>query len=116
MGASKREAIQALLVQSGADASDAVVDAAFAGFRERLTAAYAATPPTPFDGVPATIEALRRSGVKVALTTGFDRGVTSALLASIGWDDSTVDAVVCIDDVAVGRPAPYMIFRAMEAC
>ena len=26
----------------------------------------------------------------------------------------TVDAIVCTDDVAAGRPAPYMIFRAME--
>jgi len=26
-----------------------------------------------------------------------------------------VDAVVCSDEVARGRPAPYMIFRAMEA-
>ena len=25
-----------------------------------------------------------------------------------------MDAVVCGDDVAEGRPAPYMIFRAME--
>jgi phosphonatase-like hydrolase len=26
-----------------------------------------------------------------------------------------LDAVVCIDDVTAGRPAPYMIFHAMEA-
>ena len=26
-----------------------------------------------------------------------------------------VDAVVCGDDVRQGRPAPYLIFRAMEA-
>jgi phosphoglycolate phosphatase-like HAD superfamily hydrolase len=26
-----------------------------------------------------------------------------------------VDAVVCGDDVTLGRPAPYLIFRAMEA-
>jgi phosphonatase-like hydrolase len=25
-----------------------------------------------------------------------------------------LDAVVCVDDVAAGRPAPYMVFRAME--
>ena len=28
--------------------------------------------------------------------------------------DSTIDAVVCGDEVAAGRPAPYLVFRAME--
>lgn len=114
MGASKREAIQALLLGSGADGSDAAVDAAFEDFRHRLTTAYRENPPEPFPGVTDMIATLRASGVKVALTTGFDRGVTTALLASIGWDGTMLDAVVCIDDVAGGRPAPYMIFRAME--
>jgi phosphonatase-like hydrolase len=115
MGASKREAIQALLAASGADASDAVVDAAFGDFRSRLRRAYADVPPKPFAGVPESIARLRSSGVKVALTTGFDRETTTSLLASIGWGSDLLDAVVCIDDVAAGRPAPFMIFHAMEA-
>ncbi|SDM63646.1 HAD family hydrolase [Nonomuraea jiangxiensis] len=92
-----------------------VVEAAFADFRARLSAAYAARPPAPLPGVPEAITALRAAGVKVALTTGFDREVTTALLAAVGWDDGFLDAVVCVDDVPCGRPAPYMIFRAMEA-
>ncbi|EGD56172.1 hypothetical protein SCNU_04926 [Gordonia neofelifaecis NRRL B-59395] len=28
----------------------------------------------------------------------------------------TFDAVITTDDVPAGRPAPYMIFRAMERC
>lgn len=115
MGASKREAIQALLTTSGADASDPVVDAAFADFRSRLADAYKADPPSPFDGVPEAIARLRASGVKVALTTGFDRETTASLLATLGWDAGLVDAVVCIDDVMTGRPAPFMVFHAMEA-
>lgn len=115
MGASKREAIQALLDGAGADASDPVVDAAFADFRSRLAAAYKADPPSAFDGVPEAIASLRASGVKVALTTGFDRETTASLLATLGWDAHVVDAVVCIDDVQTGRPAPFMVFHAMEA-
>jgi phosphonatase-like hydrolase len=53
--------------------------------------------------------------VKVALTTGFDRETTVSLLGSLGWDSTVVDAVVCIDDVAAGRPAPFLVFHAMEA-
>ena len=30
------------------------------------------------------------------------------------WNEDLVNAVVCGDDVAQGRPAPYLIFRAME--
>lgn len=114
MGASKREAIDALLSASGVAADDAAVDAGFTDFRARLIDAYRAQPPAPFPGVPALFSELRASGIKVALTTGFDREVTNALLDSIGWDDHVVDAVVCIDDVPAGRPAPYLIFRAME--
>ncbi|MEO3873494.1 phosphonatase-like hydrolase [Nonomuraea sp. B12E4] len=112
MGADKREAITALL--TGSPAPDAV-EAAFADFRARLSAAYAARPPAPLPGVPEAIATLRAAGVKVALTTGFDRDVTTALLAAVGWEHGVLDAVVCVDDVTSGRPAPYMIFRAMEA-
>jgi phosphonatase-like hydrolase len=116
MGASKREAITAMLTGAdGAGPGAAAVDAAFTDFRARLDAAYRAVPPVPLPGVPDALAKLRADGVKVALTTGFDREVTDNLLATIGWGASVVDAVICVDDVPAGRPLPYMIFRAMEA-
>ncbi|WP_433216043.1 phosphonatase-like hydrolase [Microtetraspora malaysiensis] len=128
MGASKREAITRLLAEStGQDPDEATVDAAFADFRARLDKAYRDRPPTPLPGVPEALARIRAAGVKVALTTGFDREVTTELLATLGWrvapgaapvdvaDGVVIDASVCVDDVPVGRPAPYMIFRAMEA-
>ncbi len=116
MGADKREAITALLsVKNAAAPSPEVVDAAFADFRARLAAAYLADPPTPMPGALDTFARLRAVGVKVALTTGFDREVTDGLLSTLGWSTGVVDAVICVDDVPAGRPAPYMIFRAMEA-
>jgi phosphoglycolate phosphatase-like HAD superfamily hydrolase len=90
-GAGKREAIQALLHAGG----DAVVDTAFADFRRRLTTAYRDPPPEPFPGVTDMIASTRAAGIRVALTTGFDREVSGALPASIGRD-SGVDAVVCV--------------------
>lgn len=110
MGADKREAITALLARPSAR----VVDAVFADFHQRLFAAYAARPPQPFPDVPEMLRTLRAAGIKVALTTGFDRSIVDGLLASVGWDDTVLDAVICTDDVPAGRPAPYMIFRAME--
>jgi phosphonatase-like hydrolase len=51
----------------------------------------------------------------VALNTGFDREITGLLVSSLGWEGEAVDVVVCGDDVGRGRPAPDLIFRAMEA-
>jgi phosphonatase-like hydrolase len=59
---------------------------------------------------------LQRRGVRVALNTGFDRTITGLLVSSRQWDGDLANAVVCGDDVAQGRPAPYLIFRAMEMC
>lgn len=108
MGADKRAAIAGLL---GTDDPGPV----YLDFRRRLAAAYAATPPVPLPGVPEALSLLRSAGVKVALTTGFDRSVTDDLLRVVGWRDGVVDAVVCVDEVRAGRPAPYLIFHAMEA-
>lgn len=113
MGADKHEAIRALI---GGEPPADTVSAAHEDFRARLQAAYAERPPEPFAGVPELFASLRAAGVRLALTTGFERAIAEPLLASVGWDDGTLDALVCADEVAAGRPAPYMIFRAMERC
>jgi len=50
----------------------------------------------------------------LATTTGFDRVLTTQVLTHLGWQHYFV-ASITSDDVADGRPAPYMLFRAMEA-
>ncbi|MFC4947682.1 phosphonatase-like hydrolase [Pseudonocardia sp. GCM10023141] len=112
MGADKREAIAALL---GGTPDPTLVAEVHADFVARLTKAYADVPPTPLAGVPEAIAVLRAAGIKVALTTGFGRQITDPLLASLGWAvGEQLDAVVCADEVAAGRPAPFMIQRVME--
>ena len=112
MGADKREAIAALL---SVRLDERVVDQAHSAFVGYLAAAYAADPPKPLPGVVEAFAALRAAGVKVALTTGFDRQVTDPLLAALGWSiPEVVDAVVCAEEVGAGRPSPDMIFRAMS--
>ena len=92
------------------------VERAYVTFRELLAERYRQQPPTPIPGVPEALAKLRGEGVRVALTTGFARDVAEPLLANIGWAEGgdLIDAVVCVDEVAAGRPAPYLIFRAME--
>lgn len=117
MGADKVEAITALIEAGGGTADPETVAAAFVRFKELLVEFYDANPPVALEGVEDAFRELRRQGVKVALTTGFSRDVAEPLLERLGWrvdDDSLLDAVVCSDEVAAGRPAPHMIHRAME--
>lgn len=120
-GTSKREAIAGLLAAMGdSPADEGTVDKVFDGFVDRLTAAYRETPPVPIPGVPEALAALRAAGVKVALQTGYSAEIANAILDGLGWTvgetlQETVDALVTSDQVASSRPAPYLIFRCMEA-
>ncbi|WP_432988548.1 phosphonatase-like hydrolase [Dactylosporangium sp. CA-233914] len=107
-GMDKREAIRLLLPDAGAH------EPVYRRFRDDLEAAYRSSPPRPFPGVEALFDRLHRAGIAVALTTGFDREVTEFVLNPLGWGPDLVDSVICSTDVPQGRPAPYMIFRAME--
>lgn len=115
-GSAKHEALRALLTPSGgAPLGDEALNPVVADFRTRLSAAYAAQPPRPLPGVPEALAELRAAGIKVALNTGFDRDIVDSLLAALGWEgEAVVDAVVCGSDVPTGRPAPFMIFTAMQ--
>jgi phosphonatase-like hydrolase len=117
MGTDKREAIAALVVAGGGAPLDrAGIERGYDRFRTVLGERYRERPPTPIAGVPEALAALRASGVRVALTTGFARDVAEPLLDSVGWEvgGPLVDAMACSDDVPAGRPAPYLVFRAME--
>lgn len=111
-GATKRVAMRQLL--AGLDDVEARVERAYERFRAELLRVYTAESVTPVPGAEEVLARCRASGVKVALNTGFDRQLTSHVIALLGWRDA-VDAVVCGDDVTAGRPAPYLIFHAMEA-
>jgi phosphonatase-like hydrolase len=112
-GSSKRQAL-AHFIPAGPDQA-AVADRAYASFRSHLMRRYDAAGVQPVAGAVHAFHWLRDHGIRVALNTGFDRETTGVLLAALGWLDGVVDAIVCGDDVKAGRPAPFLIFRAMEA-
>lgn len=105
-GASKRQAIRAL---AGGNEEAARI---YAAFQQDLAARYQTEGVKAIAGAANVLAALRARGVKVALTTGFDRDITALLMAALAWQDA-VDTVVCGDDVASGRPAPDLIHQAM---
>lgn len=111
-GASKRLAILNL-IPDGADRAS-LAERVYATFVEHLAQVFNGTV-EPVPGAREMIDMLRQRGVRVALNTGFDRETTRLLLDALRWHEGVVDAVVCGDEVAQGRPAPYMIFHCMEA-
>jgi phosphoglycolate phosphatase len=117
MGTDKTQAIAALLRLGGGDSTPELAAAGFARFRVILAELYAADPPVALPGVADALTQLRERGVSIALTTGFDDDVAYPLLESLGWgvgSGALLDAVVTTSDVPSGRPAPYLIHRAME--
>ncbi len=110
-GASKRQAMLRFVPEGPRQADDAA--AMYTRFRQELAHRYATGGVRPIAGAAEAFRDLRQRGIKVALTTGFDRDTTTMLLSALGWLDHTVDTIVCGDDVAQGRPAPDLILRAM---
>jgi phosphonoacetaldehyde hydrolase len=66
-------------------------------------------------GVVETVAELRRRSIKIAATTGYFRKAADVVLAAAKRQGYEPDFNICADDVPAGRPAPWMIFRCMEA-
>ncbi|MGI5328165.1 phosphonatase-like hydrolase [Actinomadura nitritigenes] len=114
-GTSKHEAVAGLLTELTGTAPSGDVETVYADFTARLTKSYADVPPKALPGVAEAIAELRAAGVKVVLQTGYSRDIALSILDALDWTvPGTVDGLVTSDDVAASRPAPYMIFRAME--
>jgi phosphonoacetaldehyde hydrolase len=65
-------------------------------------------------GVPEAIAECRRQGLKIGSTTGFTRALMEVVLPRAARGGYAPDVTICSDEVALGRPAPWMNFRAAE--
>lgn len=117
MGMSKIAVFEELAGRQTSDAQQATARAeqAYDTFRTVLEGAYAEGGAQAMKGAEELFDWLRQRDIKVALNTGFYREVTDLLVSQLGWR-RLVDAIFCSDDVPAGRPAPFMIHRAMQAC
>jgi phosphonatase-like hydrolase len=113
-GKSKREAIAELLA-SHFEQDEAALqqDPVYAAFQRGLTEHYRSGAVRPIEGATEAFEWCRSVDAKIALTTGFDKNVADLLIGSLGWAGK-IDTLVCNDDVATGRPAPFLIHEAMQ--
>ena len=113
-GASKRGMVRhfvELRSKAGTDRA-AVTEAIYRDFSAQVNKAYADV--QPIAGAEEAFRAMRRRSLLLATTTGFDRDLTTKIFRRLGWQDYFV-ASITSDDVVDGRPAPFMLFHAMEA-
>jgi phosphonatase-like hydrolase len=114
-GAAKREVVRHFVTQRAKlpDAErDKLIVAIYTDFSAQILDAYQTVKGIP--GAEDAFRAMQKMGLTLATSTGFDRPITSSILTRLGWEHYFV-ARITSDDVVEGRPAPFMLFHAMEA-
>jgi phosphonoacetaldehyde hydrolase len=66
-------------------------------------------------GALECVKELRAKGIKIAASTGYFHEAARVIYDAGESQGYVPDFTICADDVSAGRPAPWMIFRAMEA-
>lgn len=94
--------------------SDAQVEAIYRDFLRLVNGRYE-DQLAPIPGAEEVFESLRKRGMQLALTSGFGQPTVELVVKRLGWQE-WFSAMISSDEVEVGRPAPYLIFRAMERC
>jgi phosphonatase-like hydrolase len=114
-GAAKREVIRFMgWRKRNEPLSEPAVEAVYTDF-ERLVNERYEEQLAPIAGAEETFESLRKRGMQMALTTGFGQATLDLVVRRLGWEEWFA-AKISSDEVKMGRPAPYLIFRAMERC
>jgi len=86
---------------------------AFNYFLAQLDIAYLNFDVTPMPGAENVFAALKQTGVKVVLNTGYNRATAENLLGKLGWvEGQQIDLLVTASDVLHNRPMPDMILYA----
>jgi len=129
MGWSKKQVFQTLWrEQVGEEHPDYQqnVERSYQVFKETLEHHYQTQPVEPTQGCIDLFDWLKFQGIKIGLNTGFYRQVTDIILHRLGWDrglnqdyvgseQSPIQVSVTPSEIYnhEGRPAPYMIQKAM---
>jgi phosphonoacetaldehyde hydrolase len=66
-------------------------------------------------GTADTVGWMRERGIKIGTTTGYNREMLDFLLVEAARRGYRPDAASCASEVPQGRPAPWMIYRNLEA-
>jgi len=66
----------------------------------------------PVPGAEAALDALRRAGMRICLTTGFSPATRDRIIAALQWEGA-IDLALSPADAGRGRPWPDMILTAV---
>jgi phosphonatase-like hydrolase len=115
-GANKLQVFRTFATRAHGPGPEAVRAAqeALATFNEELAVRFRDEPLDLFPGVAEALDAMRAAGLKLATNTGFNRQTAELVLDRLRRRLGPFDAHICGDDVPAGRPAPFMLFLAME--
>lgn len=119
MGYKKTEAIRLLLdfYETNDDKiTPKLIHKIHQDFLERMVFFYATSKElSPLPNVEKVFAGLKSQGIKVALNTGFSNEITDIIMERLGWlENNLVDFVISSNEVAAGRPLPYMINELMN--
>ena len=63
----------------------------------------------------ATLAALKYSGIKIGINTGFSKDIAQTIIQRLQWcEKGLIDYLIGSDEVEEGRPAPSMINQLMK--
>ncbi|MCL1879304.1 MAG: phosphonoacetaldehyde hydrolase [Actinomycetia bacterium] len=65
-------------------------------------------------GVLAAVSRIREMGIVIGSSTGYNRAMMDVVAAAAEDQGYAPDCLVCPEEVAAGRPAPYMIWHNLE--
>jgi len=112
-GASKRAVFRELAGRTYApEEVNEIAERALKRFEQALRNEYKTGDVAEVPGAENALTSLKRAGVKLALTTGFDRGLLDMLVGRLEWS-TLFDLTLASSDAPAGRPAPFLIYRAM---
>ncbi|CAN5775638.1 phosphonatase-like hydrolase [soil metagenome] len=94
------------------DEVEQVARSGLAIFQAELERNYLEQPVEPIPGAEQALHALNVAGIKLAVSSGFPRDLMLSLVERLGWT-GLFGTAVSGDDVPMGRPAPYIVFKAM---
>jgi phosphonoacetaldehyde hydrolase len=123
MGMSKRDHIAAItqmpavaeqwLSKFGRPANDDDIDGMYSEFLP-LQKETLASHCDVIEGVPDAVDECRRRGLSIGSSTGYTHELVDAFAHLAADQGYSPDCVVCSDDVAAGRPAPWMLLNAAQ--
>lgn len=116
MGYKKTEAIRLMLNRYKQDDSTEKVNTIHDSFVNEMNDYYEYSPAVrPMPDAESVFMQLKEKGIRIALNTGFPRAIADTILSRLQWKErGLIDDCIASDEVAAGRPSPFMIRELMR--